>query len=60
MNNQFYAHSKEGRPPEEWHCLKDHLKSVAELARQFASDFGAGDWGHLAGGQKLKKERKRR
>jgi len=49
MNNQFYAHSKEGRPPEEWHCLEDHLKSVAELARQFASDFGAGDWGYLVG-----------
>jgi len=49
MNNQFYAHSKEGRPPEEWHRLEDHLKSVAELARQFASDFGAGDWGYLVG-----------
>lgn len=49
MKTEFYAHSKEGKPPEEWHKLEDHLRGVAELARRFASDFSAGDWGYLAG-----------
>jgi hypothetical protein len=78
----YYAHSQEGKPKEEWHCLEDHLagmcpgspvcggkghnikmtihfreaptvkarsfKSVAEMARRFAEDFNAGDWGYLA------------
>lgn len=49
MGEAFYAHSLEGRPKEDWHRLEDHLKKVAELARTFAEDFGAGDWGYLAG-----------
>jgi HD superfamily phosphohydrolase YqeK len=49
MAKQFYAHSKEGEPPEHWHRLDDHLNKVAEMARNFANDFGAGDWGYLAG-----------
>ncbi|PIP08721.1 MAG: CRISPR-associated endonuclease Cas3'', partial [Syntrophobacteraceae bacterium CG23_combo_of_CG06-09_8_20_14_all_50_8] len=44
-----YAHTKEGRLPEAWQTLEDHLKQVAELARSFADEFGAGDWGYLAG-----------
>jgi hypothetical protein len=32
-----------------WQPLEEHLKNVAELARRFAEDFGAGDWGYLAG-----------
>ena len=46
---KFYAHTKEGRPPEEWQPLEDHLRCVAKLARSFADEFGAGDWGYLAG-----------
>jgi CRISPR-associated endonuclease/helicase Cas3 len=46
---QYYAHSLEGKPRKDWHRLEDHLKSVAELARRFADDFGSGDWGYLAG-----------
>ena len=49
MKDQYYAHSLEGKPPEDWHCLEDHLKKVAEMARRFAEDFNAGDWGYLAG-----------
>jgi CRISPR-associated endonuclease/helicase Cas3 len=45
----YYAHSKEGKPREEWHRLEDHLEKVAEMAREFAGDFGAGEWGYLAG-----------
>jgi hypothetical protein len=46
---EYYAHSVEGSPPEGWHRLEDHLKNVAEMAREFGSDFNAGDWGYLAG-----------
>ncbi len=49
MEEHYYAHSKEREPPENWHRLEDHLKSVAEMARNFANDFGAGDWAYLAG-----------
>ncbi|ULA58346.1 MAG: CRISPR-associated helicase Cas3 [Nitrospira sp.] len=31
------------------HDLEDHLHAVATLAREYASDFGASDWGQLAG-----------
>lgn len=49
MANFSYAHSKDGEPPERWQPLEDHLRGVAELARSFADDFGAGEWGYLAG-----------
>lgn len=49
MCRKFYAHSLEGRPVEEWQPLEEHLRNVAELARSFAEEFGAGDWGYLAG-----------
>jgi len=32
-----------------WQRLDDHLRGTAELARQFAEAFGAGDWGDMAG-----------
>ena len=28
---------------------EEHLENVAEMARKFANEFGAGDWGYLAG-----------
>ena len=49
MKNEYYAHSREGKPPEEWQPLDVHLKNVAEMARKFAEDFNASDWGYLAG-----------
>jgi len=48
-DKEYYAHSREGKPPEDWHRVEDHLKKVAEMARRFANDFGAGDWAYLAG-----------
>ncbi|MDA8241152.1 MAG: hypothetical protein M0Z67_12380 [Nitrospiraceae bacterium] len=45
----YYAHSLEGKPPEEWHRLEEHLKGTVELAARFASEFGCGEWGFLAG-----------
>lgn len=49
MIQKYYAHSKDGCPPEEWQVLEEHLENVAEMARGFASVFNAGDWGYLAG-----------
>ncbi len=49
MAEKYYAHSLPGRPQEEWQLLEDHLKNVAEMARDFAEAFGAGEWGYLAG-----------
>lgn len=47
MKDDFYAHSLNGKPPEDWHRIEDHLKRVAEMARDFANDFGAGEWGWI-------------
>jgi CRISPR-associated endonuclease/helicase Cas3 len=49
MPEKYYAHSLEGHPPEEWQRVEDHLKNVAEMAREFADAFGAGDWGYPGG-----------
>ena len=46
---RLYAHSREGAGEGEWQTLSDHLQQVAEIARVFATDFGAGDWGYAAG-----------
>ena len=35
MKEEFYAYSREGKPPEEWQRLEDHLIKVAEMARGF-------------------------
>lgn len=44
-----YAHSLDGRPPEQWQPLEEHLRNVASLACSFAEPFGAGEWAWLAG-----------
>jgi CRISPR-associated endonuclease/helicase Cas3 len=49
MKKEYYAHSREGKPPKDWHRLEDHLKGTVEMTRTFANDFNAGDWGYLAG-----------
>lgn len=49
MRDKYYAHSRNGKPPEEWHRLEDRLNKAAEIARSFANDFHAGDWEYLAG-----------
>lgn len=45
---KYYAHTN-GPDPEKWQLLEDHLKNVSHLAAQFAAEFGAEDWGKLAG-----------
>lgn len=49
MDVKHYAHSLEGEPQDKWQFLDEHLKNVAKMAQSFADDFGAGDWGYLAG-----------
>ena len=39
MKEEFYAHSREGKPPAEWNRLEDHLNRVAEMARDFTKEF---------------------
>ena len=39
MDNQYYAHSLEGRPPSEWQPLEEHLKNVAKMALSFSIAF---------------------
>jgi CRISPR-associated endonuclease/helicase Cas3 len=46
---EFYAHSIDRKPVDEWHRLEEHLKGTAELAASFAAEFGCGEWGRLAG-----------
>mgnify|MGYP001590410713 CR=1 FL=1 len=45
MNDKLYAHSLPGEPPEKWQPLGEHLRNVAEKAKEFAAKFGAGEWG---------------
>ena len=46
----FYAHSLPGElDVSKWHRLDDHLKSVAEKAKEFAAVFDSGDWAYNAG-----------
>jgi len=46
---QWYAHSREGMPPETWQTLEAHLLGVAIQSQTFADTFGCGAWGYLAG-----------
>jgi CRISPR-associated endonuclease/helicase Cas3 len=45
----YYAHSKDGAPPEHWQPLEAHLNHVAEMAAEFADPFGGKEWARLAG-----------
>lgn len=46
----FFAHSLEGvADKSRWQPLDEHLQNVAALAAEFASAFGAREWGYLAG-----------
>ncbi|MBU0995907.1 MAG: CRISPR-associated helicase Cas3' [Proteobacteria bacterium] len=49
MTNEYYAHSKEGKPRQEWQRLYDHLKEVSERAFQSAKKFRSEDWAWNAG-----------
>lgn len=46
---RYYAHSGQTTDRTDWQFLQDHLQSVAKIACERATYFGAGDWAHLAG-----------
>ncbi len=49
MQQEFYAHSVEVKPLDEWHRLEEHLVGTANLAKEFADEFRSGEWAYLAG-----------
>ncbi|MDR3638624.1 MAG: CRISPR-associated endonuclease Cas3'' [Isosphaeraceae bacterium] len=49
MTRIVYAHTLTGRLESDWHLLEAHLHDSACLAAGFASEFGASEWGRLAG-----------
>jgi len=34
MKDKYYAHSIDGKPPEDWHRLEDHLNEVLENGKK--------------------------
>lgn len=42
---EYYAHIDEERKQ----TVKEHLQGTAELAKNFATEFGNGDWGYCCG-----------
>ncbi len=46
---KLVAHTPPKGKDEPWHYLDDHLRAVAEQAREFAEVFGAGELAYLAG-----------
>lgn len=40
----YYAHSIDGRPQQEWQLLETHLANVARMASDFALPFGSSNW----------------
>lgn len=49
MTEFFYAHTKDGEPPEHWQPLEDHLRQVTEMASQFSETFKSDAWLRAAG-----------
>ena len=49
MPEPLYAHTRPGRPPEEWELLAEHLAAVAKRAAGFARPFGAGEPARVSG-----------
>ena len=49
MSKEFYAHSLQGKPTEQWQLLEDHLLNVAIRACKFAQPFHAGSFAKLLG-----------
>ena len=43
--SRYYAHSTDRPDRADWQPLCEHLREVAELARERAAKFGAGEWG---------------
>src|SRR5579863_9511224 len=46
---RLYAHTLPNARRDKWEPLDEHLKKVAQLCQRFAAEFGAGEWGWIAG-----------
>lgn len=56
---EFYAHSLEGKPVDDWQGLEEHLTPPQSspcqgevggvAAKKFGDEFGSGEWAYLAG-----------
>jgi len=44
MDEKYYAHSLEGKPPSDWQPLEEHLQNVAKLAADFMKTSCEGIW----------------
>ncbi|MBN1559990.1 CRISPR-associated helicase Cas3' [candidate division KSB1 bacterium] len=49
MDSTYFAHTIKDNPNAEWQPLKEHLSSVAHLAKKNAEAFGEGNLGEIAG-----------
>lgn len=49
MKRQYYAHSLEGKPVNDWHIIEEHLENTAKLASEFAKAFNSDKWAYLTG-----------
>lgn len=47
MTQKYYAHTKEGCPPDEWQELEEHLENVTEMMRGVAEKFWVGEWAQI-------------
>ena len=49
MTQKYYAHSKDGCPPEEWQVLEEHLKEVARVGKIICSRIRVRGMGKACG-----------
>jgi hypothetical protein len=45
QERRHFAHSTSRPDRADWQLPREHLQNVAELARERAAKFGAGEWG---------------
>ncbi len=47
MRDEYYAHSREGKPREDWHRLDDHLKKVVDMVRSLTNSLNNGGFAYF-------------
>lgn len=49
LDEQYYAHTKDGVDESEWQLLKDHLQETGKIASNLGKDAGISDLARIAG-----------
>jgi len=49
MQEIYFAHSIQGKTPQDWQTLEEHLRKTAQSAARLANKFNCSEWGYLAG-----------